>query len=61
MNWALVLRTGHALGLGPEQVWRLSLVEWRALTAANGQASLDRAGLEALRSRFPDLNKEAKP
>lgn len=67
MNWALILRTGLALGLVPEQVWRLSLVEWRALTAATGdQAQLDRAGLAALRARFPDpefadTKAEAKP
>lgn len=66
MNWALVLRTGLALGLAPDQVWRLSLVEWRALTAAGGQGPLDRAGLEALRTRFPDLKlsdtrEEAQP
>ncbi|ABI65221.1 hypothetical protein Mmar10_0928 [Maricaulis maris MCS10] len=66
MNWALVLRAGLALGLVPEQVWRLSLVEWRALTAFGGQAPLDRAGLEALRTRFPDpefadTTEEARP
>ena len=61
MNWALILRTGLALGLVPEQVWRLSLLEWRALIASGGQAPLDQAGLEALRTRFPDTQEEVEP
>ncbi|MFY0637072.1 phage tail assembly chaperone [Maricaulis maris] len=54
MNWAPVLRAGLALGLRPAEVWALSLLEWRALTGAAGDAALDRAGLDALRARFPD-------
>ncbi|RKQ95252.1 phage tail assembly chaperone [Maricaulis maris] len=61
MNWAAILRTGLALGLMPDALWRLSLVEWRALTAASGPPPLDRAGLDALRARFPDNSgKEAE-
>ena len=54
MNWASILRIGLALGLRPHEVWRLSLSEWRALTEAGVGPTLDRAGLEALRQRFPD-------
>ncbi|MEE2567326.1 phage tail assembly chaperone [Hyphobacterium marinum] len=42
------------LGLMPAAFWRLSLKEWRALTAIGGAAVLDRTALEALRARFPD-------
>ncbi len=54
MNWPAILRTGLALGLTPSEVWQLSLMEWRALTGSAGNAALDRAGLDALRARFPD-------
>ncbi|WP_291844069.1 phage tail assembly chaperone [Maricaulis sp.] len=62
MNWAAILRTGLAIGLMPETLWRLSLVEWRALTGPlAATVPLDRAGLEALRQRFPDnSDKEAE-
>ena len=39
----------------PAAFWRLSLAEWRALTAPDAPPSLDRAGLEALTRRFPDV------
>jgi hypothetical protein len=34
--------------------WSLSLPEWRALLAPRRTPSLDRAGLEALMTAFPD-------
>lgn len=40
--------------ISPEAFWRLSLAEWRALTAEGGAAALDRAGFEALTGRYPD-------
>ncbi|MDO1558119.1 phage tail assembly chaperone [Brevundimonas sp. 2R-24] len=51
-DWAAVLKTGLALGIGPEALWRLSLREWRLLTG--GEAGLKRNGLEALMARWPD-------
>ena len=38
----------------PEAFWRLSLIEWRALTAEGAAPALDRAGFEALTRRYPD-------
>ena len=39
--WDEMLRTAARLGVGPEGFWRLSLREWRMLTArAGGVASL---------------------
>lgn len=54
-----MLRFAVRQGLAPGAFWQLSVTEWRALTEAAGAASpgsggLDRAGLEALLSRFPD-------
>ncbi|MBI5939758.1 MAG: phage tail assembly chaperone [Caulobacterales bacterium] len=38
----------------PEAFWRLSLAEWRALTAEGAAPALDRTGFEALTGRYPD-------
>lgn len=38
----------------PEAFWRLSLAEWRALTAEGAAPVLDRTGFEALTGRYPD-------
>ena len=38
----------------PAAFWRLSLAEWRALTAGDAPPSLDRAGLDALLRQHPD-------
>lgn len=48
------LRLALRLGLTPAAFWRLSLKEWRALTAIGSEAVLDRTALEALRAKFPD-------
>ncbi len=51
--WAQLLRLAASLGIAPEAFWRLSLAEWRALTA-EGSEALTRNGFEALAKRFPD-------
>lgn len=56
MSWPELLRLAAArFGLSPAQVWALSLVEWRALTAPPaGSAPLGRAAFEALAAAHPD-------
>lgn len=54
MSWAQPLRLALQLGLAPEAFWRLSLVEWRALTEAPPTPVLSRTDLSALIARFPD-------
>jgi len=51
--WGEMLRTAASLGLGPEAFWRLSLREWRWLTAAEARP-LERGELAALMAAFPD-------
>lgn len=41
-------------GVTPEGFWRLSLKEWRMLTAAPEQAAMSRGELEQLAERWPD-------
>ena len=41
------------MGIAPEAFWRLSLAEWRALTAQESDA-LSRGDFEALSRRYPD-------
>lgn len=40
-----------AARIAPAAFWRLSLKEWRALTATD---ALTRAAFDALRARYPD-------
>jgi uncharacterized phage protein (TIGR02216 family) len=50
-----MLRTAVALGVSPEAFWRLSLKEWRMLTAVAGKAvPMGRAEVEALMQAWPD-------
>ena len=50
-----MLRTALALGIGPEAFWRLSVCEWRMLTAVDGGAgSMGRGELEAMMEAWPD-------
>jgi uncharacterized phage protein (TIGR02216 family) len=53
-GWDAALRLAVRLAISPEAFWRLSLREWRALTAAPGAPSLGRPALDALIARFPD-------
>ena len=53
--WGPMLRTALALGIGPEAFWRLSLKEWRMLTAVErGPAPMGRGRLDELMRRWPD-------
>lgn len=54
MSWAQPLRLAVRLGVAPEAFWRLSLVEWRALTEAPASPVLNRSGLTELIARYPD-------
>lgn len=53
-GWDAALRLAVALQISPEPFWRLSLREWRALTAAPAAPVLTRPSLDALIARFPD-------
>ena len=53
-EWGERMRiAAERFGIAPEGFWRLSLVEWRALTVA-ASAPLSRARLEALVREHPD-------
>ena len=53
--WGEMLRTAALLGVAPEAFWRLSLKEWRMLTAGPVQAApLGRNELEAMVGLWPD-------
>lgn len=52
--WAAPLRLALRLGLPPQAFWRLSLVEWRALTETPAAPVPSRADLTALIARYPD-------
>lgn len=53
--WPALLRLAAVrFHIPPDAFWRLSLVEWRALTAPDTAPALDRAGLDALLARHPD-------
>ncbi len=54
MSWTSPLRLALQMGVPPEAFWRLSLVEWRALTEAPSGPVLTRAGLTDLIARYPD-------
>lgn len=51
--WPRLLRLAAQMGIAPEAFWRLSLVEWRALTGGEAEA-LPRAAFDELAKRFPD-------
>jgi len=53
--WAAMLRLAASrFRITPAAFWRLSLTEWRALSADLAPSALDRPGLDALTDRFPD-------
>lgn len=52
-QWPALLRAALAMGITPEAFWRLSLVEWRAISGGEAQA-LGRDGFEDLARRYPD-------
>lgn len=53
-GWPDALRLALRLNIPPEAFWRLSLREWRMLTATAPVTGLTRPGLEALIALFPD-------
>jgi len=54
-EWGAMLRTAVALGVAPEGFWRLSLKEWRMLTAQSpGVVPMARGDVEALMKVWPD-------
>ena len=53
-GWDAALRLAVSLRIPPEQFWRLSLREWRALAATPKAPILSRPTLDALIARFPD-------
>jgi len=53
--WPLLLAAALRLGLTPEQFWRLSLREWRALNTPQLGEALSRSTFDALARRFPDM------
>ena len=53
--WGAMLQTAAALSVPPEAFWRLSLKEWRMLTAATASAApMGRGDLERLAETWPD-------
>ena len=53
--WPDLLRLAAVrFGIPPAAFWRLSLAEWRALTADDAPPMLDRAGFDALLRQHPD-------
>ncbi|WP_370650426.1 phage tail assembly chaperone [Brevundimonas sp.] len=50
-----MLRVAARLGVGPERFWRLSLREWRMLTARpEWPAPMRREDLRRMAERWPD-------
>ncbi|QDY68925.1 rcc01693 family protein [Qingshengfaniella alkalisoli] len=61
LDWAALRRAGlHQLRLAPDQFWSLTPLELRTMLGAElDRAGISRTGLDALMTRFPDLQKEA--
>jgi len=54
-RWAALLRLAALeLHIPPEAFWRLSLAEWRALTAQPAPDALPRDAFERLLDLYPD-------
>lgn len=59
--WPGLLRLAALrFGLAPEAFWRLSLAEWRALTAEAAGPVLTRVDFETLARRYPDKSSAAE-
>ena len=54
MNWAAMLQAAVRMGVAPEAFWRLSLREWRMLTAAEPAPVMGRAEFERLLEAYGD-------
>lgn len=55
-DWPALMRAGmQGLRLTPDQFWRLTPAELRLMLGQGGaQAPMNRAGLEALQTAYPD-------
>ena len=54
--WRALLAAAIGLGVSPREFWRLSLREWRALSAPLLSAdALSRTALDSLSAQFPDF------
>lgn len=53
-DWGAMLRMALALGISPDVFWRLSLKEWRMLTAPAGPGPLARRDLDEMMRAWPD-------
>ena len=56
-----MMRLAVRLGVTPERFWRLSMREWRWLTAAGEAPAMTRAEMERLVARWPDGAVGARP
>jgi len=55
VDWGDMLRLAARVGIPPVAFWRLSLKEWRMLTASPAVAGpMGRAAFERLREAWPD-------
>lgn len=52
--WAAMLRVAVQFGIMPEAFWRLSLREWRMLTAGEAQPVMGRAEFERMLEAYGD-------
>ena len=52
--WGEMLRLAAAMGVAPEAFWRLSLKEWRMLTAPTGPGPIGRRDLDEMMRAWPD-------
>ena len=57
LDWPALMRAGmRGLGLAPRDFWRLTPAELAFLLGhGDGRLPMDRAALEALAARFPDI------
>lgn len=54
-DWPALMRAGMAgLRLTPEQFWALTPAELRLMLGNSGASPMQRSGLDALMSAFPD-------
>lgn len=52
--WGRLLQAGLRLGLTPEAFWKLSLREWRLITAKKSDSGFGKKDLSRLIAAFPD-------
>lgn len=52
--WAAMMQTAARAGVSAEAFWRLSVREWRMLTARPDSPAMTRERLERLCGRWPD-------